>query len=259
MINDITWLLLGIGLLGGAWNAVAGGATLVTFPALMAIGLPPVVANATNFVGLLPSNAAALPAYRHELGILGRRVWPLLAVCGLGAVCGSTLLTVSDPDLFVLLIPFLILFATALFAYGDACRRGLLRWVGARAAPGVVWGALFVASVYGGYFGAGLGVILLGLAQLLGMSSFHTANAFKNLLATGFTLLSIAVFGIGGMIAWSEAGLMVLGSTIGGYAGGRCAHYVNELWLRRAVTVFGVCLGVGYLLKNASAWPVWAA
>ena len=114
-----TLVLVGIGVGGGAWNAVAGGASLLTFPALMAAGLPPVVANATNFLGLLPANAAALPAYREELGGLGRELRPLILVSGAGAIVGSLLLVVSDPQTFVALIPALILTATLLFAIGD--------------------------------------------------------------------------------------------------------------------------------------------
>jgi len=122
-----------IGLFGGAWNAIAGAATLFTFPALIAAGLPPVVANATNFLAMLPSNAAALPAYRQELKDVGRALAPLAIVSGAGAVVGSLLLTISDPDLFRVLIPFLILTATRLFAFGDAIRRRLLAVAGAAA------------------------------------------------------------------------------------------------------------------------------
>lgn len=125
---DITQILVlvVIGIGGGAWNAVAGGASLLTFPALMAAGLPPVVANATNFLGLLPSNAAALPAYREELRGLGRELRPLILVSGAGAIVGSLLLVVSDPQTFVALIPALIFTATLLFAFGDKVRALLL-------------------------------------------------------------------------------------------------------------------------------------
>ena len=116
-------LLVGIGIVGGVWNAIAGGATLFTFPALMAAGLPPMVANATNYVALLPSNAAALPAYGQELRQLGRSLIPLAIMSGAGAVFGSVLLVWSNPDVFVVLIPFLILLATVLFAAGDAVRQ----------------------------------------------------------------------------------------------------------------------------------------
>lgn len=238
--------LICIGLFGGIWNAIAGGATLFTFPALMAAGLPPVVANATNYLALLPSNAAALPAYREELRGLGKSLVPLLIVSGLGAIVGSVLLLVSDPDVFVLLIPFLILFATALFAFGDSLRALLLKVLGEARGQKLIYAALFLSSIYGGYFGAGLGFILLAIAQIMGFSDFHVANSIKNLLATSFTILSIMVFGIGGLIAWPEAATMMVGSTIGGYAGGRLAKRINTRYLRGVVITFGVILSLVY-------------
>lgn len=246
MTPETVLILIGIGLAGGAWNAVAGGATLFTFPALMAAGLPPVIANATNYLALLPSNAAALPAYRRELKDVGKALLPLILISGLGAIAGSLLLLVSDPKVFVFLIPFLILMATGLFAFGETLRKRLLALAGDRKSGLLVYVALFAISIYGGFFGAGLGIILLAIAQILGYSSFHIANSIKNLLATSFTLLSIATFGIGGLIAWPEAFAMMAGSTAGGYLGGRYARLVNERYLRYAVIVFGVGLSAAY-------------
>lgn len=243
-------MLMAIGLVGGVWNAIAGGATLFTFPALMAVGLPPVVANATNYLALLPSNAAALPAYREELRGLGRTLLPLLIVSGAGAIVGSLLLLVSGPDIFVVLIPFLILIATLLFASGDALRRRLLSIAGEASGNRMIYAALFVCSIYGGYFGAGLGIILLAIAQIMGFSDFHVANSIKNLLATSFTILSIVVFGIGGLIAWPEAMTMMVGSTVGGYFGGRYAKKVNQKILRGLVIAFGLLLSVVYFART---------
>ncbi len=242
-------ILVIIGVFGGAWNAIAGGATLFTFPALMVVGLPPVVANATNYLALLPSNAAALPAYRDELRGLGGQLIPLVLVSGLGAITGSILLLVSDPDLFVVLIPFLILLATGIFAFGDALRYRLLNIVGENGSGFAIYSALFISSIYGGYFGAGLGIILLAIAQLMGFSDFHVANSIKNFLATSFTILSILVFGIGGLIAWPQAIAMMMGSMIGGYAGGHIAKRVNTKYLRGVVIVFGIALALVYFVR----------
>jgi uncharacterized membrane protein YfcA len=251
-VMDLTQIamLVGIGLVGGVWNAIAGGATLFTFPALMAVGLPPVVANATNYLALLPSNAAALPAYREELRGLGKTLLPLLIVSGLGAIVGSLLLLVSDPDVFVMLIPFLILLATLLFASGDALRQRLLSIAGETKSSHLIYAALFIVSIYGGYFGAGLGIILLAIAQIMGFSDFHVANSIKNLLATSFTILSILVFGIGGLIAWPEAMTMMVGSTVGGYLGGRYAKRVNQRILKTLVIAFGILLSVVYFVRT---------
>lgn len=250
MDTTIALILVLIGVFGGAWNAIAGGATLFTFPALMAAGLPPIVANATNYLALLPSNAAALPAYREELRGLGKQLMPLLIVSGLGAVTGSVLLLVSDPALFVALIPFLILLATGLFAFGDALRSWLLRIAGRNGGYLAMFSALFVSSIYGGYFGAGLGIILLAIAQMMGFSSFHVANSIKNLLATSFTILSILVFGVGGLIAWPEAVAMMAGSTVGGYMGARLAKHVNTRYLRGLVIAFGLILSCVYFVRT---------
>ncbi|MEM1275739.1 MAG: sulfite exporter TauE/SafE family protein [Pseudomonadota bacterium] len=248
-----TWqiaTLLVIGALGGVWNAIAGGATLFTFPALMAVGLPPVVANATNYLALLPSNAAALPAYLDELSGLGRKLAPLILVSGAGAIIGSLILVVSDPEVFVALIPFLILTATILFAFGERFREMVMARAGAARVDLYAYIALFLCSIYGGYFGAGLGIILLAIAQIMGFTDFHVANSIKNLLATSFTLLSIVIFGIGGLIAWPEAITMIIGSTVGGYFGGRLAKHVNQSYLRLVVIGFGLVLSLVYFART---------
>ncbi|MEM9144908.1 MAG: sulfite exporter TauE/SafE family protein [Pseudomonadota bacterium] len=245
-------LLLGVGLIGGVWNAVAGGATLFTFPALMVVGLPPVVANATNYLGLLPSNAAAMAAYRSELRALGPSLLPLAVLSGLGAAIGSALLLVSEPETFIALVPALLLIATLLFAFGEPIRRGLLRLAGAARAGSAACTVLFLASIYGGYFGAGLGIILLAIAQVLGHTEFHKANSLKNLLATNFTLISIAIFGVGGLIDWPAAFAMMLGSTAGGYFGGRWARHVNPQILRHLVIGFGLVLSAAYAWQLAT-------
>lgn len=242
-------LLVGIGIVGGVWNAIAGGATLFTFPALMAVGLPPLVANATNFLALLPANVAALPAYRAELRRVEGGLLPLLVVSGGGALVGANLLLVSDPEVFFALIPLLILIATGLFAFGDAVRAGLLARLGERRSLAVIFAILFVASIYGGFFGAGLSIVLLAVAQIMGFDDFQVANAIKNLLAASFTLLSILVFGAGGLIAWPEAAVMMAGSTAGGYLGGRVARHVDQKALRTLVICFGLLLTAVYVVR----------
>jgi len=241
--------LIGIGLVGGAWNAIAGGATLFTFPALMTAGLPPIVANATNYLAMLPSNAAAIPAYSSELKEVGQKIIPLMIVSGLGAIVGSLLLLVSRERLFEVLIPFLILGATVLFAFGSRISLLLKGVLSVRSSSPVLYTFLFLFSIYGGYFGAGLGIILLAIVQIMGFTAFHVANSLKNLLATSFTVLSIVVFGVGGIIAWPEALTMMAGSTAGGYLGGRYGKLVNEQVLRVCIIAFGLVLSGVYLVR----------
>ncbi|MET1412837.1 sulfite exporter TauE/SafE family protein [Roseibium sp. HPY-6] len=243
-------LLIFVGLIGGVWNAIAGGATLFTFPALMAAGLPPVVANATNFLGLLPSNAAALAAYKDELRKAGSDLFILSLVSGAGAATGSLLLLVSDPQTFLALVPFLLAAATALFAFGEQMRRAFVRLSGPSRTSTAVYAVLFLVSIYGGYFGAGLGIILLAIAQVIGHTDFHEANSIKNLLATNFTIISIAIFGAGGLIDWPAALVMMIGSSAGGYLGGRWAKKVNQNHLRILVVAFGTLLSVVYFWRT---------
>lgn len=238
-----------IGLVAGAWNAIAGGATLFSFPALMAAGLPPVVANATNYVALVPANIAALPAYKDELIKLGRTLIPMLVYSGLGAAVGSILLIVSDPALFQFLIPFLLAVATVLFAVGNRIRTGLVTMTGTKETGTISIILLFIVSIYGGYFGAGLGIVLLAIAQIMGHEDYSDANAIKNLVVTSFTFISVAIFGVGGIIAWPEAVVMMVGATIGGYAGGRIAKKINQTFLKGTVVVFGVFLTTYYFWR----------
>ena len=180
---------------------------------------------------------------------MGRELRPLIIVSGAGAIVGSVLLVVSDPHTFVALIPALIFTATLLFAFGDRVRALLLVSASATTSRSIVYAGLFVASIYGGYFGAGLGFILLAVALILGHADVHVANCIKNLLATTFTIISIAVFGLGGVIDWTAAVAMMVGATVGGYLGGRYARRVNQKLLRAAVIVFGMVLSAAYLLR----------
>ena len=246
--SQLTILIL-IGLIGGVWNAIAGGATLFTFPALMAAGLPPLIANATNYLALLPANLAALPAYRNELKALGASLLPLMVVSGAGAVVGALLLLVLDANLFLVLIPFLILIATGLFAVGEELRKWLVSFAGDTATHRIVYAALFITSIYGGFFGAGLSIILLAIAQIIGFTDFHIANSIKNLLAASFTILSIFVFGFGGLIAWPEAATMMVGSASGGFLGGRFAKRIDQRILRWSISAFGILLAMVYFAR----------
>ncbi len=246
MATETAVTLFIIGICGGAWNALSGGATLFTFPALMMAGLPPIVANATNFVALSPANAAALPPYLNEIRSLGSRLVPLLVISGGGSVLGACLLLVTHEALFLAMVPFLILVATILFTFGERARAFLVAHANPKRANAIALTSLFVFSIYGGYFGAGLGIILLAVSQILGYAAFHTANTIKNVLSASLTALTIAVFGAGGIITWPEATLMMAGSTIGGYLGGRYARFVSDAWLRCVVTTFGVVLSLIY-------------
>lgn len=242
--------LLVAGFIGGIWNSIAGAATLFTFPVLVMAGLPPVVANATNFLALLPANAAALPAYIKELKEVGRKaILSMIFASGLGAVLGSYLLIYTGETLFVFVVPYLILVATLLFAFGDQIRNFMLNGRFAALASGTIGPLVLMGlfSIYGGYFGAGLGIILLAIVQIMGYSDFLIANSLKNLLATTFTIISIVIFGVNGLIHWPAAIIMMAASTCGGYLGGRLSKHVNSQYLRIFVIIFGLSLSFYYI------------
>jgi uncharacterized membrane protein YfcA len=250
-----TVFLLTIGFVGGVWNAMASGATLFTFPALVLVGLPPVVANATNFLALLPANAAALPACMNEIRSVGWKAILIMVIAsGIGAVAGSLLLVASGNALFMNLVPYLILAATAMFAFSTQIKDAMSSGTFGKFASGPIMPLILLAvfSIYGGYFGAGLGIILLATVTIMGYSDFIVANSLKNLLATSFTIVSIIVFGLNGIIAVEVAIVMMIASTFGGYLGGVLSKKINAVYMKRFVICFGLFLGFYYLFVNLS-------
>jgi len=155
----------------------------------------------------------------------------------------------SHEALFIGLIPFLIMAATVLFACGPSISERLQKSKPAQSSSWLMFLLLFLFSIYGGYFGAGLGIILLAIVQIMGFADFHVANSLKNLLATSFTLVSIVIFGFGGIIAWPEAFTMMIGSSVGGYVGGRVGRLINQRYLRLFVIGFGVILSLVYFYR----------
>lgn len=248
METDIAALLFAAGLFAGALNAVAGGATFFTFPALLLAGLPPLAANATNYMALIPSNIAALPAYRRELMAEGRRLIIPLALAALGGMAGAWLLLRLGGGLFEVAAPWMMGGATALFAFAPAIRRGMDRRGGGGAFAG--WSILGVMSVYGGYFGAGLGPITLAALTLMGRTAFQVANALKNAIISSISVGAIVIYGLSDAVSWPHALFMMAGAALGGYAGGALAQYAPDRALRIFVTLFGVFLTFWYFVNG---------
>lgn len=246
----ITLLLFGAGIVAGTLNAVAGGATFFTFPALVYSGLPPLVANATNFVALVPSNVAALPAFRAELKALGRKLVAPIATGAVGGLAGALLLVSLGAGLFESAVPYLMGFATILFAAAPAIRRAVEKRRAAYRAKAAFAPLLllFVFSVYGGYFGAGLGQIILAALILSGHDDFHVTNALKNAVIAAISLLSVAVYGLSGAVSLPHAVVMMIGAAVGGYLGGSLSRHVPQFALRVGVICFGALLTAYYFL-----------
>ncbi|HEX3346118.1 MAG TPA: sulfite exporter TauE/SafE family protein [Polyangiaceae bacterium] len=218
---------------GGAINSVAGGGSFVAFPALLFAGVAPVPANATNTIALWPGSLASVLAYRRELGDVKRELLPLAVAALLGGLAGSLLLLRTSESTFVLLIPWLLLFATILFTFGGAVARKLTK--GARAPLGVAVVAQLAISVYGGYFGGGMGIMMLAVLTLLGMTHIHRMNALKNVLGALINGVAVVAFVIAGAVRWGPGVVMIAGGITGGYAGAAIARRISPKYVRWVV------------------------
>jgi hypothetical protein len=247
----------GAALGAGFVNSIAGGGTLLTCPALVAAGLSPLHANATSTVALLPGALSSMWGYRNELA--GVRRWAgLFAIPSLvGGTLGAVLLLHTPSDAFYRIVPWLVLGATALFL----AQRPMLRLVrGARPHPGddvltsrspglgLLFGQLLV-GIYGGYFGAGIGILMLAALGLMGFTNIHRMNGLKNWGGFCMNLVAALSFGVSGIVRWPVALGMALGSVAGGYIGARAALRVPQEVVRGAVAAVGVLSGVWLLLR----------
>ncbi|MEO7940505.1 MAG: sulfite exporter TauE/SafE family protein [Burkholderiaceae bacterium] len=235
----------------GTLNAVAGGGSFLTLPALVFAGLPPVVANATGTVALLPGYVSGAWGFREELQAPPGLTLPRLALLSLmGGAAGAALLLVTDDRIFRILIPWLLLAATALFAIGPALVRNTRTQAGSvpstwRATIGVV-----LVSVYGGYFNGGLGILLLALFGMLGQSNLHAANASKNIVSALLTAIAVLVYAAGGLVSWPHALVMMLAATAGGYAGARLARRLPPAVLRAAIVCIGLAMAAVFFMRG---------
>ena len=241
------WLLLIAAAFGaGALNAVAGGGSFLTFPALVFTGVPPIVANATSAVAVSPGYLGSTLGFRAELGRLPRR--RLVAeglVCALGGLLGALLLLWTPARLFSAVVPWLLVFATAVFAFGPRLVRagGAAHPLGRRA-------GLLAVAVYGGYFNGGLGILLMALYAITGEREIHTANALKNLNSLVLSLLSVAAFAWAGAIAWPQALVMMVAATAGGFAGAHLARRLPARAVRTLVVVTGVVMAALFFARG---------
>jgi uncharacterized membrane protein YfcA len=231
----------------GAVNAVAGGGSLISFPALVAAGLPPLQANVTNQVAVLPGYLGGSLAYRGELAGQRRRVLVLASTSAVGALVGAALLVVSSQHLFAVLAPILVLLAVALLAAQPALSRLVARWTaeGPRDHPGPgLHLANFAASVYGGYFGAGLGIMLLAILAVGLHDALQRLNALKGVLSLVVGAVAATYFAIFGPVRWEAAAVMAVASFAGGQAGVAFARRISDRALRWGLVVFGTGVAI---------------
>ena len=250
-ISGLAHLAAGCAAVGaGLVNAVAGGGTLISFPVLTAIGVPAIRANATNTVSLCPGYIGGTYAQRDDLTGLGRSLRPQLLAAVLGGLTGSVLLIVSSEAVFRQIVPFLILAACALLAAQDRVRARLARRQRTDGSNTVVETAsVAAASVYGGYFGAGLGIMLMAVLGLFSELPFNRLNAVKQLLSFLVNISAALFLVFSGKVEWTIVVVMAPASLLGGHLGGKVASKLPPKKLRAAVIAFGVIVAVVYLVK----------
>jgi uncharacterized protein len=243
-------LLGAAGFVGGMANAMAGGASLVTFPALMAVGLPPIIANASNAVAVVFGNVVGAWTDRRQLPEFDRGVIGLFPAALLGGGLGGLLLLLTPESLFILIVPALIGIATLIFTFSKPLQRFVAAQVGGYGTT-LRGGLIAAAAVYGGYFGAGLGVIFLAVLSATSPWELRATNAVKNVLGVLSNAAAIAVFVVQGMISWPETLVMVLACIVGGFAGAKALAIVSASSMRSAIIVIGFAMTAYY------GWRYW--
>jgi uncharacterized membrane protein YfcA len=256
-MTPLVWHALvafGAAFAAGAINSIAGGGTLVSFPALVWLGLPSITANATSTVAIWPGSLGGMWGFRQELRTANPRLLLLALPSLVGGLTGALLLKLTPTSVFDRLVPLLILFATLLFAAQGPLQR-LFRIGEAHDDDGgfgtyrVMFFQLLVA-LYGGYFGAGIGILMLAALSIIGLSDIHQMNALKNLLALCINGIAALYFVAMGMVSWPDVVLMAIGAIAGGIGGVGVARRIGRQGVRRIVIAIGLGMGVSMLLRR---------
>jgi uncharacterized membrane protein YfcA len=245
-------LLAAAGLAAGTVNAVAGGGSLITFPALLAVGLPPIAANVTNSVSVCPGYLASVVGSRKDLEGQRRRTAVLLPTAAFGALAGCALLLATPERAFELVVPFLVLGATAVLAFQDQLRRmvGHPAHLSSGRQKAALHTMVAVGSVYGGYFGAALGVMLVaGLALVLD-ESLAGVSAVKNVLSADVGLTTVVVFAVAGPVNWAAVAVLAPATIVGGYAGAKLVRRLPGSVLKAVIVTFGTVIGLILLVRT---------
>ena len=250
-----TLFLLIAGLLGGAVNSLAGGGSFIVFPALLFVGVPPVIANASNTYAALPGYASGAWGYWHAMGQYKDRLVLYGIMAAVFGYVGAELLLVVSDELFSLVVPWLMAFAVLLFIFGNRLNALVAAHSGGRRGMKLVGTVLLMAflagvCVYGGFFNAGLGILLLAFLAMAGMTDIHAMNGLKLYVSSIVALVAVARFALSGSIDWYHGSIALVGVTIGGYLAAKNAHRIPTQWIRSAVIVYGVIM-TGYFFWTA--------
>lgn len=242
-------MLAAAGFAGGVLNPIAGGGSFLTFAAMVFVGIPSIVANATSAVALFPGALASAWAYQRDLPqVEGIGTGSLIAVSFAGSALGAALLLFTPQREFDAIVPWLLLAATLIFAFGPNITPVLRRAV--RFGPTTLMSVQFVIAIYGGYFGGAMGILMLASFSLFGMTNFHSMNALKTLLAGLLNGLAVAIFIVAGKIAWEPGVLMMVAGVIGGWAGAWGAKKMNPNLLRYIVIALAAAITAAFFLKS---------
>lgn len=252
LFNEILIFLAAV--VAGFINAMAGGGTLVSFPVLLAVGISPVVANVTNTVALVPGTIGGMWSQRNEFQSQYRRLLKLLPVAIVGGVAGGLLILNTSEDAFKSLIPYLILGATLLLGFQVRIKNWVVSRIGEAHSehhnPIFMLSMVFLAAIYGGYFGAGLGVILMAVLGLVTDDSMTRLNFLKQALGFAINLAAAIYFAFSGKVDWMIAFVMIFGSLLGGLIGGKLAGKMKPEVLRWIVVSAGLIAATFYFIKE---------
>jgi len=249
-------ILFGAGVIAGVLNAVAGGGSFISFPLMMFTGVPPVEANASNTVALWPGLATSVASYARHLKVPRRLLLPLVVTSVLGGLAGALLLVKTPQRTFFHIIPWLLLGATVLFVFGNRLRAMVGTADDASAVENTSWQAIALACLlqlavgaYGGYFGAGIGFVMLGMMTLLGMRDIHAMNALRIVLAAVINGVAVLTFIVSGAVFWEQCLVMMAGALCGGWFGAQYAQQADPKKVRWFIIALGFGLSAYFFVK----------
>lgn len=240
-------MLLAAGLVGGALNSLAGGGSFIVFPALLAAGVPPVIANASNTYAALPGYISGTIGFWADLRKERRRLLTYSVIALVFGYAGAELLLVVSNETFNRIVPWLMLFAVALFAVGGRISAAIQRLGSGRRGAAAMASAALLATlaalcVYGGFFNAGLGIMLLAFLALAGLTDIHAMNGLKLWISSIVAAVAVVRFALSGSIDWYHGSIALVGVVTGGYLAARLAHHVSQMVIRVLVIVYGIGL-----------------
>lgn len=246
---DLNYLLLaGAAFMAGVMNAIAGGGTFLTFPALVFTGVPSVIANASNAVALVPASFASAWAYRRDYqGVEGVSLKALIGVSLVGGILGAILLIATPETTFDALVPWLLLAATLVFAFGPKFIPKLRERF--QIGPATLLVLQFVVGIYGGYFGGAMGIVMLAVYSLFGLTNLNAMNATKSILAGVINGIAVVVFVATGNVAWQQTLLMMVFAIVGGYFGAHYGRKLNPKYLRAVIIVISSAVTVAFFVR----------